>query len=194
MPRDAALEAAHCLFCAPGTPVDRLFDDPPFAVVRCTTCGLVFVSPRVAAERVAEVYGESYWRSPEAKAYGYTNYRAEAANWRRTYRRRGELLRPRLTSGARILDVGCAAGFFCEVMRERGCDVWGVEISAPIAAEAQRRIGRDRIHIGTLEDAPYDDGSFDLITFWDVVEHLPDPIGTLRRARRFLRPGGLLLI
>jgi SAM-dependent methyltransferase len=72
--------------------------------------------------------------------------------------------------------------------------VWGLEVSAPIAAEARRRLGDDRIHVGTLEDAPYAAGQFDLVTFWDVVEHLPDPVDALRRARRLLKPGGLLLI
>ena len=185
---------AHCLFCSAGTAVERMFEDPPLAVVRCTGCGLVFVSPRVAANHLAEVYGEGYWRSPAAQHYGYTDYRANAADWLRTYRRRVEVLRGRLTPGARGLDVGCAAGYFCEVMRDEGFDVWGVEISAPIAEEARRRIGPQRIHLGTLEDVPHPEQSFDLIAFWDVVEHLPDPVAALREARRLLSPDGLLLI
>lgn len=194
MPAGAGLEQAHCLFCPRGVAVQSLFADPPLAVVRCRGCGLVFVSPRVAADRLGEVYGESYWRSPAAKHYGYTDYRAGAADWLRTYRRRIEGLRGRLAPGARVLDVGCAAGFFLEVMQSDGFDVWGVEISAEIAAEARRRVGHDRIHRGALEDAPHRRQSFDLISFWDVVEHLPDPIATLRVARRLLKPDGLLLV
>lgn len=194
MPEGAQLERARCLFCPVGTGVEPLFADPPLAVVRCAGCGLVFVSPRVAADRLGEVYGEEYWRSPAARHYGYTDYREDAVEWLRTYHRRVEVLRGRLAPGARVLDVGCAAGFFLEVMRGEGFDVWGVEISAPIAVEAERRIGRERIHLGTLADAPHRAESFDLISFWDVVEHLPDPIGALREARRLLRPGGLLLI
>jgi 2-polyprenyl-3-methyl-5-hydroxy-6-metoxy-1,4-benzoquinol methylase len=79
-------------------------------------------------------------------------------------------------------------------MRDEGYDAWGLELSAPIAEEARRRLGADRIHIGTLEDAPYQPAQFDLITFWDVVEHLPDPIDALRRAHRLLRPDGLILV
>jgi 2-polyprenyl-3-methyl-5-hydroxy-6-metoxy-1,4-benzoquinol methylase len=194
MPTDAGLEQVHCLFCPRGVAVESLFADPPLAVVRCRGCGLVFVSPRVAADRLGEVYGESYWRSPAAKHYGYTDYRAGAADWLRTYRRRVEGLTGRLAPGARVLEVGCAAGFFLEVMQSDGFDVWGVEISAEIAAEARRRVGDDRIHRGALEDAPHRDRSFDLISFWDVVEHLPDPIATLRAARRLLKPDGLLLV
>jgi 2-polyprenyl-3-methyl-5-hydroxy-6-metoxy-1,4-benzoquinol methylase len=188
MPARAELEEASCLFCPPGTPVTKRFDDPPFAVVECSRCGLVFVSPRVAADRLAEVYGERYWHSPEAKEYGYADYRAEAANWRRTYARRARVLDGKLKPGARVLDVGCAAGYFGALMRERGYDVWGLELSAPMVAEARGRLGADRVHHGTLADAPYEPSSFDLITFWDVVEHLPDPVGALRQARRLLNP------
>jgi len=194
IPAGAELEQARCLFCPPGTPVSRRFDDPPFAVVECTGCGLVFVSPRIAADRLAEVYGERYWRSPEPKRYGYGDYRGEAENWRRTYERRARVLDGRLRPGARILDVGCAAGFFAQLMSERGFDVRGIELSAPMVAEARLRIGADRVHHGTLADAPYEEASFDLITLWDVVEHLPDPIGALRDARRLLGREGLLLI
>ncbi len=194
LPAGAELEEVTCLFCPAGVPVQRRFADPPFAVVECTGCGLVFVSPRVAADRLPEVYGERYWHSPEARSYGYTDYRGEEANWRRTYERRAKILDGRLRPGARILDVGCAAGFFAELMRERGFDVWGIEVSGPMAAEAGRRLGGGRVHHGTLFDAPYDEASFDLITFWDVVEHLPDPVGALHDAHRLLKPHGLLLI
>ena len=194
LPPGAELEPAGCLFCPPGTPVRERFSDPPFAVVECTGCGLVFVSPRVSADRLPDVYGERYWQSPEAKAYGYADYRGEEANWRRTYARRARVLDGRLSPGARILDVGCAAGYFCELMRERGFDVRGVELSAPMAAEARARLGAERVHLGTIFDTPYEDASFDLVTFWDVVEHLPDPIAALREARLLLKPEGLLLI
>jgi 2-polyprenyl-3-methyl-5-hydroxy-6-metoxy-1,4-benzoquinol methylase len=148
----------------------------------------------VPSDRVREIYGEAYWRSPAAKDYGYTDYRADARHWRRTYERRVATLAPRLPPCGRVLDVGCAAGYFLEVMAGRGFDVSGVEPSAGIAAEADRRLGGGRVHNGTLADAPYDDQTFDLITFWDVVEHIPDPVADLRRAHRLLRPGGTLLV
>jgi 2-polyprenyl-3-methyl-5-hydroxy-6-metoxy-1,4-benzoquinol methylase len=194
LPEGAGLEDARCLFCPQPTAVDRVFDDPPFSVVRCQGCSLVFVSPRVAADQVARIYGADYWRSPAAKDYGYTDYRADAPHWLRTYRRRAQVLDGRVAPGGRILDIGCAAGFFLEVMREKGFDGWGLEVSAPIASEARRRLGEDRIAVGTLTDHPYPPGEFDLVSFWDVVEHLPDPVDALTRARQLLRPGGLLLV
>jgi 2-polyprenyl-3-methyl-5-hydroxy-6-metoxy-1,4-benzoquinol methylase len=194
LPPGARLESVECPFCAAGTPQEELFSDPPFAVKRCSGCRLVFVSPRIAGDQVAAIYGESYWRSPSAKDFGFTDYRADAGNWLRTYRRRAHVLDGLLAPPARILDVGCAAGYFLDVMCDSGFEGWGIEVSAAIAREARTRIGEDRIHIGTLRDHPFEDSSFDLVTLWDVVEHLPDPVSALVQARRLLKPGGLLLL
>jgi SAM-dependent methyltransferase len=99
---------------------------------------------------------------------------------------------------SRILDVGCAAGYFMQVARDAGHQVLGIEPSAPIAALAAKTLGQDAVHIGTLESAPaargFRDGSFQLVTLWDVIEHIPDPQATLRRVRELLAPGGRLLI
>ena len=63
-----------------------------------------------------------------------------------------------------------------------------------IAREAQERFGSDAVHVGTLDSAPHAPESFDLITLWDVVEHVPDPGALLARARELLRPDGLLVL
>ncbi len=194
MPTSAELERAACPLCPPGTPTELRFTDPPFAVVRCGGCGLVFVSPRLAPERLGEVYDEGYWSSEAPKDRGYADYRGDHANWLRTYRRRARVLDGRIPAAAKILDVGCAAGYFGEVMRERGHEVWGIEPSAAIVGEARKRLGDEHVHLGTLDDAPYDKASFDLVTLWDVIEHVPDPGGALRTVHGLLKPGGLLLL
>lgn len=193
LPEGTPLEETGCLFCS-GQPTALVFDDPPFSVRRCAGCGLVFVSPRVDAEHIDSVYGAQYWESPAAKDYGYTDYRRDAGHWMKTYRRRMALIAPLLPIRARILDVGCAAGYFLEVAVQAGHDVHGIELSAPIAEEARHRIGAGRIHVGTLSDAPFENASFDLVTFWDVIEHIPDPAAALRAASDLLRPGGHLLV
>jgi 2-polyprenyl-3-methyl-5-hydroxy-6-metoxy-1,4-benzoquinol methylase len=68
-----------------------------------------------------------------------------------------------------------------------------VEVSTFAAAEARRRTGCD-VFCGKLEDARFDAGAFDVITMWDLLEHLPDPLEGLATARRLLKPGGLLLV
>jgi 2-polyprenyl-3-methyl-5-hydroxy-6-metoxy-1,4-benzoquinol methylase len=171
------------------------FEEPPYAVRRCQRCGLGWVSPRFDQTGLEEIYkSDRYWRSPSPKTQGYTDYRADEGLYLDTFRNR---LRYVLRDGprtGRALDVGCAAGFCMAGMRELGFETYGLEISATIAAHARERFGFENIHIGSLEQAPYPDGFFDLITMWDVVEHVVDPVVLLTRARELLAPGGLLVI
>jgi 2-polyprenyl-3-methyl-5-hydroxy-6-metoxy-1,4-benzoquinol methylase len=174
---------------------DTAFQEPPYTVRRCRSCGLGWVTPRFARERLAEIYkAESYWTSPSPKVQGYSDYRGDERLYVDTFRRRLDfVLRDGPRSG-RALDVGCAAGFCMQAMRERGFETYGLEISARIAEHARDRFGFDTIHVGPLEDAPYADNFFDLVTMWDVVEHVVDPRALLARARAILKPDGLLVI
>ena len=171
------------------------FEEPPYAVRRCGKCGLGWVTPRRSQEDLVALYADdSYWRSQSPKEIGYYNYRSDEELYLKTFRRRlGFALRGGPRSGV-ALDVGCAAGFCMAVLRERGFEVHGVEVSETIARHAIDHFGFDTVHIGTLESAPYAERSFDLITMWDVVEHVVDPQALLQEARRLLKPGGLLVV
>jgi SAM-dependent methyltransferase len=171
------------------------FEDGPFSVVTCSDCGLTYVTPRlVDASLLAHVYDEGYWSSSSAKDRGYTDYRADAPLYLKTYRKRYGVVARHFPRPGRVLDVGCAAGYFLKVCQEKGWDVLGLEVSDAIRPQAQERLGRDRVLPGLLEDAPLEPHSFDLVTFWDVVEHIPDVVGALQRVRTLLKPGGKLLI
>ncbi len=171
------------------------FRDGPFAVVTCADCDLTYVTPRVPPEQLVEtVYGEDYWRSPAAKERGYTDYRADADLYRRTFELRKRLVDRFAPRPGRVLDVGCAAGFFLSVMRDAGWDVTGLEPSAPIRRAARALLGDEAVLAEPLGVAELPRRSFDLVTMWDVLEHLPDPVAALRAARVLLAPGGRLLV
>ncbi|MBK9384100.1 MAG: class I SAM-dependent methyltransferase [Planctomycetes bacterium] len=191
---DALAEVARCLLC--GSEESELrFEEPPFRVVRCKSCALVWVTPRRDPSRLVEIYQTAYWHSDAAKDFGYTDYQRDASLYRRTYLRRYSAIARHCKTPGEVLDVGCAAGFFLSVMKEKGWRTQGVEVSGYIAEFGRKNYGLDVI-VGTLDEAApvLGDRRFDLITFWDVVEHLPDPIAVLRRAASFLRPGGKLLL
>ncbi|MBK8977836.1 MAG: class I SAM-dependent methyltransferase [Planctomycetes bacterium] len=177
------------------------FAEPPYKVLRCDGCGLVYVTPRWSDDALREVYGEDYWRSDSPKTKGYADYASEAELYLKTFRRRTRLVRRYLPTDrpARILDVGCAAGYFLRVMQDLGHDVRGVEVSEAIAGDAQASLGAERVWVGTLDSVPreqpgFEPGSFDLVSMWDVIEHVPDPQQLLRDALAMLRPTGHLLI
>jgi 2-polyprenyl-3-methyl-5-hydroxy-6-metoxy-1,4-benzoquinol methylase len=97
----------------------------------------------------------------------------------------------RLVPG-RLLDVGCSCGYFMEVAASHGFDVHGVEFSSNAIAAARPEI-RARIFEGSLESLP-DTGLFDVVSAFDLLEHVPDPPAFLRGCARRLKPGGILII
>jgi SAM-dependent methyltransferase len=114
--------------------------------------------------------------------------------WYRGRRRiiRSELDRLPLPEGARVLDAGCGSGRTLEELEPFGV-VHGIELD-PEAAEVARSRGVGDVEIGRLEDLPWEDARFDLITCLDVIEHTPDDRVTLSELRRVCKPGGWLLV
>lgn len=186
-------EDVPCLLCK-GDELAVKYHAPPYRIVECVRCGLVYTLPRLDAGAIQEMYQDAYWESSSAKDFGYTDYLADAALYQRTFRMRSVVLTRRVPPPARLLEVGCAAGFALEVMQEKGYDVYGIELSERMAGEAGKRVGAGRVHHGILEPGLHPEGSFDIVTLWDVVEHVEDPIELLRTARSYLSPRGILVL
>jgi SAM-dependent methyltransferase len=104
----------------------------------------------------------------------------------------GRLERQRPLTGAKVLDVGCAHGWFLEAVTAAGADAVGVEPDAEMAAVA-RSAGHEVLE-GMFPDVVEGRGPFDVIAFNDVLEHIPDVRGALGACHRLLQPGGLLSI
>jgi SAM-dependent methyltransferase len=92
----------------------------------------------------------------------------------------------------RILDVGCGTGANLLMLSQYG-DAEGVDVSEDALAFCRER-GLQKVKLGAGEELPYDDGTFDLVTALDVVEHMDDDLAGLREMRRVLRPGGRVLL
>ncbi len=167
---------------------DRLLGRPgAFSVVRCTACSLVYLCPRPAGSALDAFYPDAYYpldATPSAQV------RAVAVG---LFRRVQAWVREQGRARVRLLDVGCGTGVFLDLAQQAGWHVWGIEPGAAACAYARTRFGLD-VHCGTLEDAPLLPESFDVVTMWHVLEHLPHPLEGLRRVHQALAPGGLLLI
>ncbi len=92
-----------------------------------------------------------------------------------------------------LLDVGCALGAMLSVARDLGWQAAGVETSAFAARYAAEQTGCP-VFIGTLQQAAFSGGSFDVITLMDVIEHIPAPAGMIAEIHRILRPGGVVYL
>lgn len=92
-----------------------------------------------------------------------------------------------------LLDVGCGSGLFLQMAREDGWQVEGVELSGTHAERARSQQGLT-VHEGEFDRMEIDSEPFDVITLWDLLEHVLRPEDTLARARALLAPGGRLLV
>lgn len=168
--------------------------DPRLAHLKsCGDCGLVRVREMPALHDLHGLYGPSYYASPESHIVGYENYEADRHNIVRTARRRLRLIERYHPTPGRLLDVGCALGFFMDAAREHGWQPTGVDLSSYAVRLAQDS-GAGDAYCGELVDIGFADGSFDVVTLWDVIEHMRDPLGQLRECHRVLQDGGLLLL
>lgn len=95
--------------------------------------------------------------------------------------------------GGRLLDVGCNIGLFLKVAREEGFEVTGVELNQGCAEYGKNHFGLN-IHSEYLEIVNFPAENFDVVTLFDVLEHVPDLHGFLREVGRVLKPGGLIVV
>ncbi len=175
-----------CNLCG-STASHEVFRKHQWPLVACDGCGLVRVDPRPTAEQIAAIY------APPA---GYHLQRlAGPSRYSRWERRRCEHLAritgPAPHAQARLLDVGCSTGDYLERARARGWSVYGIELAQHLAVYARTRRALPVAYAGVEDVLPrFGEQSFDVITLWDVLEHLPQPLSTMRDMFRALRPGG----
>jgi SAM-dependent methyltransferase len=156
--------------------------------VRCQACGLVYTNEIPSPAELEAVYGAAFFKvgqkfAGQSEGVGIVN---ATSRMRRVLELDG-------VGRARWLDVGCATGDFLEAARRVGIgDITGVELSAYAVEQATSR-GFDVVR-ADFADVELQPGSFDVITMWDYIEHVPDPAASARKAFEALRPGGYLVI
>ncbi|HSM51563.1 MAG TPA: class I SAM-dependent methyltransferase [Thermoanaerobaculia bacterium] len=178
-----------CPVCGQTLAVPRFaMSDRDLRVVLCTECGHGRLDPCPTREEIRELYPAHYYAGEDDRKFeplveGILRWVAarHAAFWARG-----------LPRGGRVLDVGCGRGVLLGSFLDRGIEAHGLEIGPDAVRGIDPRVGvrfADR-----LEDASFPEAHFDQILLWHVLEHLPDPRGTLCECRRILRPGGRIVI
>ena len=175
-----------CALCSNGR-TRTMFEVDGSVIVKCDDCGLVRQATRPSA--TAALYDSDYYATENPKG-GYANYFLDSDVNRRTFRDRIRAIESRYGRKGRLLDVGCALGDFLIEAKDAGWDVAGVEISHYAAQRARER--GLRVSAGRIEYLDLPAASFDVITLYDSIEHMTDPVATLAAVRRLLVPGGLV--
>lgn len=153
-------------------------------VVRCSNCGFIY-SSKVLTEQDLTSYYKNKFGSPRHMQGQIVNARINS--W---------VVSKLVDLGnvSSLLDVGTGYGFFLKTIHEsRGLDVAGVELSRQEAEHANNELGLNVIN-SVLGDSGLGKGSFDLVTSFEVIEHVPNPVEFIRELAEYVRPGGHLLI
>lgn len=158
-------------------------------LVACRACTLVRVDPMPSADAAAAQYDDAYFRDASR---GYDDYARDDDVFRAAFRQRLETVR-RVGGQGRLLDVGCATGGALLEAKALGFTPAGIEPASGTARRAAERSGCP-VHAGTLDDALLAAASYDVITAFDVLEHLTVLGPTLRRLRWAVAPHGLLAV
>lgn len=181
-----------CRICGSKDPT-KLFTKDNLNILSCGACGLRYTDSYPDENSLRDLYCEGYFKS-EGAGTSYFNYLAEEAAMEVNSKRRlAAIMKVRPDRlGTRLLDVGCATGVFLK-SASSSWQVQGVELS-PFASSYAREKNGLSVKTGSVRQAAYPDNFFDIVTMWDVVEHLSAPVDDLTEVHRILKDDGLLIL
>ena len=159
-----------------------------YDLFRCAGCGLVFLNPMPDENAIGRLYPESYYSYQEHFRVSKLKELLRTLSLMRIHTRD-----PRFDAPGRVLDIGCGSGWFLSEWRDRGWEVYGVEVSAE-AAEVGRREAGLNIFAGTLLEARFPNQYFDYVRANHAFEHIVSSHEVLDEIRRILKPEGKLLL
>jgi SAM-dependent methyltransferase len=168
-----------------------LFTKGGFEILKCASCDVVFTNiPR--GLDLLSIYDESYFQG--GQSHGYGDYLGTRAVMRREFKSRLRHIRRLMNfeSGLRLLELGSAYGFFLDDARKY-FECTGIEVSKPAADYARQR-GHRVINQPLTEATLPAIGKVDIVTMFEVFEHLPDPVATFKLLDRCLNPGGVIML
>jgi len=165
------------------------FHSDVWDLVRCNQCGLIYINPRPDANALDVVY--SFSNSVD-RDFIQDWFIDGAFLHKKHWQRYIDILAKYCPKGT-ILDIGCGAGTFLTNARERGYTVFGQEV-APFFIDFCRNQHGLKIYEGAVEKLGLPTNSFDVVTLFDVIEHVPEPNILIEQCRQLLRPGGIIMI
>lgn len=152
-------------------------------LVKCKKCGLIYVNPQPSKDELPKYYPDDFYFREAPFFYDKMNARS----------RYNELKKVLGKHTGNILDVGCGRGLLLKLFKDSGWEVKGTELSDVSARYAREVMGLDVLN-RDIEDCNFDNGYFDVITLFHSLEHLREPMLSLKVIKGLLKSDGLLII
>ena len=167
-------------------------------VVHCQECHLESVNPLPTINAMRENY-QNEMIGKKSDSGLHSNYILERQkrikSFSKLYNSRLSFIESLYPKKGNLLDIGCGAGFFLNIAKERGWNCHGMEILLEYIKYAQENLALQHIRLESLDEPlSYDKNVFDVITLWDLIEHLRNPLNSLKKINHIMKPGGLLVM
>ncbi|MDD2501568.1 MAG: class I SAM-dependent methyltransferase [Geobacter sp.] len=158
-----------------------------YSIERCVSCGIGITTPFPSDSEIGDSNADIYRVDQRGSLY----LRKQSYYERRYHLQLRNI--KRFVPGGRLLDIGCNIGLFLSCARTEGFDVEGIEFNKESAAFGSKHFDL-LIHTRSLDEINYPDQTFDVITMYDVLEHIPDLHEILAAVSRILKPDGVLVV
>jgi len=191
------MQKIDCPLCG-GKNFKNLFYKDEMIVVECKTCGLIFTNPQLSQEELSAHYDKNYYYSPGKDPKDntrYFDYNARYLNGKEKMRFKEifEKLKKLAAQKGRLLDVGCASGFFIDEANKKGWRAEGIEVSKWAADWGKKNL-KVKIETGEFEKLKLPQNAFDAVTMLDVLEHFQNPQEALKKAAKILKKDGIIYV
>lgn len=169
---------------------DYLVSQQDFNIVACTNCGFRLTNPRPDVNQIGAYYQSKNYVSHNDESTGLVNsvYRL-VRNY--TLKSKLKLINTLSTEKGRILDIGCGTGYFLETCQSNNWQIMGTEPDKEARRVAQQKL---KVDIKSDLDLLVEEDSFDIITLWHVLEHVPNLKEVIDKVHKLLKPEGALLV
>ena len=170
--------------------VDYTVSRETFSIVSCKNCGFKFTNPRPADADLGKYYKSDNYISHSNTKKGIVNYLYQVVR-KHTLEKKLSLVNS-LGSKGKILDVGCGTGEFLSICKRGGWETLGIEPDQDAKALGIKNYGLSVLQETALKTLP--ESSFDIISMWHVLEHVPNLNERLRDLKKILKPGGSIIV
>ncbi len=164
-----------------------------YALTRCVACGLIHTDLRGDYATFVDRYYQRGYFTGDRSRIAYVNYEDDKSYITANMRKLLSYLHFYKSSG-KLLDVGCALGFFTELALQAGYDAYGIDPSEYAVKKAKKLVGVDRVRKAKLSDISDSSNVYDVVAMFDVFEHLADPVQDLCTVRKLLKDDGIIII
>lgn len=177
----------HCYYCKSKKVIEYKFINKEFVLSLCKSCRLIFTNPQPPSTLYTEINKGKYDSKEEEKSYLGIS--------KQIYKRAEKYVErvQKHKKNGKYLDIGCSYGIYLQAAKKAGFETYGVEVASKAVRYANTRLGL-KVKQGTIEETRFASNNFDVITLYDVLEHIPNMKKFLKEVNKILKFGGLLVI